>query len=222
MNEIEIPHVYTAINEVQKRLSETGVSKSRKNQQQNYSFRGIDDIYNALSSIMAESGLCILPNVESREIVERETKSGSALFYVTVKVHFHFVSSKDGSSHIVTTYGEAMDSADKATNKAMSAAYKYACLQAFCIPTEGDNDADSTTHEVISNTAKTEAQQSVNADQAILIRDLVIETKTDIPKFLAAYKAESIDKFPLLQFSHAHETLMRKKAKIESEANHGN
>ena len=41
-----------------------------------------------------------------------------------------------------------MDSADKATNKAMSAAYKYAAIQAFCIPTEGDNDADATTHEV--------------------------------------------------------------------------
>lgn len=42
-----------------------------------------------------------------------------------------------------------MDSGDKATNKAMSAAFKYACMQAFCIPTEGDNDADSKTHEVL-------------------------------------------------------------------------
>jgi hypothetical protein len=41
-----------------------------------------------------------------------------------------------------------MDSGDKASNKAMSAAYKYAAFQAFCIPTEGDNDADATTHEV--------------------------------------------------------------------------
>ena len=51
-------------------------------------------------------------------------------------------------AEFVTTYGEAMDSGDKATNKAMSAAYKYAAMQAFCIPTEGDNDADATTHEV--------------------------------------------------------------------------
>ena len=45
-----------------------------------------------------------------------------------------------------------MDSGDKATNKAMSAAYKYAALQTFCIPTEGDNDADATTHEVKAHT----------------------------------------------------------------------
>jgi hypothetical protein len=41
-----------------------------------------------------------------------------------------------------------MDSGDKATNKAMSAAYKYAAFMAFAIPTEGDNDADATTHDV--------------------------------------------------------------------------
>jgi hypothetical protein len=43
-----------------------------------------------------------------------------------------------------------MDSGDKSTNKAMSAAYKYACIQSFCIPTEGDNDTENTTHEITS------------------------------------------------------------------------
>jgi hypothetical protein len=45
-------------------------------------------------------------------------------------------------------FGEAMDSGDKATNKAMSAAYKYACFQAFSIPTESRDDEDHQTHEV--------------------------------------------------------------------------
>ena len=43
-----------------------------------------------------------------------------------------------------------MDSGDKATNKAMSAAYKYMAFQTFAIPTQGDNDADGQTHEVMS------------------------------------------------------------------------
>ncbi len=50
--------------------------------------------------------------------------------------------------HTVRTFGEAMDRGDKATNKAMSAAYKYAAFQTFAIPTEGDNDADASSHEV--------------------------------------------------------------------------
>jgi hypothetical protein len=140
--------VYAAISKVAAKLAQEGISKSRKNAQQGYNFRGIDDVYNALAPFLAAEGLCILPSVLSREVVERETKSGGALFYVTVKVEFSFVCAEDGSSHKVTTYGEAMDSGDKATNKAMSAAFKYACMQAFCIPTEGDNDADATTHEV--------------------------------------------------------------------------
>ena len=140
--------VYEVINKVQRALCAEGISKNRKNTQQGYNFRGIDDIYNVVSPLLGANGLCILPRVLSRECVERQTKSGGALFYVTCEVEFDFVASEDGSKHTVKTYGEAMDSADKATNKAMSAAYKYALMQAFAIPTEGDNDADAHTHEV--------------------------------------------------------------------------
>jgi hypothetical protein len=140
--------VYQAINAVQMALAADGIGKDRRNQQQGYNFRGIDDIYNAVSPILARSGLCILPRVLSRDCVERQTQKGGVLFYVTVEVEFDFVAAEDGTKHTVKTYGEAMDSADKATNKAMSAAYKYAIMQAFAIPTEGDNDADAHTHEV--------------------------------------------------------------------------
>lgn len=140
--------VYQAIASVQSELAAEGIAKDRNNQQQGYKFRGIDDVYNALAPVLAKHGLCILPRILSREVTERQTKNGNALFYVIVEAEFDFVSAKDGSKHTVKTYGEAMDSADKATNKAMSAAYKYAAFQSFCIPTEGDNDADGTTHDV--------------------------------------------------------------------------
>ena len=142
------PKVYAAIAGVMADLAKEGISKSRNNQQQGYIFRGIDDVYNALSPILAAHGLVMLPRVLSREVVERVNHKGTALFYVTVDAEFVLVCAEDGSSHTIKTYGEAMDSGDKATNKAMSAAYKYAAMQAFCIPTEGDNDADATTHEV--------------------------------------------------------------------------
>lgn len=140
--------VYQAINAVQAALAREGISKGRRNEQQGYYFRGIDEVYNALSPLLASNGLCILPRCTERVCVERVNAKGTALFYVTVRAEFDFVSAEDGSKHTVTTYGEAMDSGDKATNKAMSAAYKYAAMQAFSIPTEGDNDADAHTHEV--------------------------------------------------------------------------
>ena len=140
--------VYSAINKVQADLARDGISKDRKNAQQGYNFRGIDDMYNALAPVLSKHGLCVLPRVKSRECVERMSAKGAALLYVTVEVDFDFVAAEDGSKHTITTYGEAMDSGDKATNKAMSAAYKYAAMQAFAIPTEGDNDADAQTHQV--------------------------------------------------------------------------
>ena len=143
-------NVYQAINAVQKALTKTGIAKDRTAQQgATFKFRGIDDVYNALAPLLASSGLCILPRMLSRKCDERQSTAGKALFYVTVEAEFDFVSAEDGSKHTVKTFGEAMDSGDKATNKAMSAAYKYACLQAFSIPTEGDNDADATAHEVV-------------------------------------------------------------------------
>jgi len=144
--------VYQAINKVQADLAVSGISKDRVNSSQGsgYKFRGIDDIYNALSFLLAKHGLCILPRMVSREVAERQTSGGKAIFYVTIEAEFDFVAVEDGSKHTVRTYGEAMDLSDKATNKAMSAAYKYACLQAFAIPTEGDNDADAHTHQVQS------------------------------------------------------------------------
>lgn len=159
--------VYQAINKVQKALSETGISKDRRNQQQGYQFRGIDDVYNALSPLLAENGLCILPRMLSRKCEERQSSKGGVLFYVTVEAEFDFVSAEDGSKCVVRTYGEAMDSGDKATNKAMSAAYKYAAFQTFAIPTEGNPDADSETHTVTPK-ASEEPKSRLNMDDAIV------------------------------------------------------
>jgi len=144
--------VYQAINKVQSDLAKIGISKDRRNfQGQGYNFRGIDDVYNKLSPLLAEHGLCILPRMLTRQIVEKQSKAGGTLFYVTVEAEFDFVCAEDGSKHTVKTFGEAMDSGDKATNKAMSAAYIYAAFQSFAIPTEGDNDADAQTHQIIEN-----------------------------------------------------------------------
>ena len=140
--------VYKAINAVQADLCRDGITKDKRNQTQGYNFRGIDDVYNALSPLLAKHGLCILPRILTREVIERQTQKGGVLFYVTVAAEFDFVCAEDGSTHTVRTFGEAMDSADKATNKAMSAAYKYAAFQAFAIPTEADNDADAHHHVV--------------------------------------------------------------------------
>lgn len=137
--------VYAAVAAVMGELAKEGISKDRRaTGVATYNFRGIDDVYNALATLLSKNSLVILPRVLSRAQSERTTKGGGVIVYTVVEVEYDIVCATDGSRHTVRTIGEAMDTSDKSTNKAMSAAYKYMAFQAFCIPTEGDNDADAT------------------------------------------------------------------------------
>lgn len=174
--------VYKSINKLQEELSKQGITKGRQNQQQGYSFRGIDDVYNVLSPMLAKHKLCILPRIKNRQMVEKATRNGGALFYVTVDAEYDIVSSIDGSTHSISSVGEAMDTSDKATNKAMSAAYKYAMFQAFAIPTEGENDADSVTHEAVAE----KPEQSKEDEYSIKSED---DAKLQVDYMIASAKS---------------------------------
>jgi hypothetical protein len=147
-------------------------------------FRGIDAVYGALSPLLAKHELCVLPRVVDRSVTEQPTKSGGIAFYTVLKVEFDFVAAEDGSKHTVCTIGEAMDTGDKSSNKAMSAAYKYACFQAFCIPTEGDNDADAHTHEAAPRQNKAGDTRKAN-DHAARMVEAFIADKYDAVKEMA-------------------------------------
>jgi len=153
------PHVYAAISAVAGELAATGIAKRCVNGDDRYRFRGIDDVLAALSPLLVRHRLCILPRVLSRSVTERSDTAGRALFAVTLHVSYAFVSAEDGSEHVVETFGEAVDGNDKATNKAMSAAYKYAMIQSFCIPAHGMPDADSATLSMESSSAALEPVQ---------------------------------------------------------------
>ena len=142
--------IYAAIAAVAAQLAKDGISKSRNNAQQGFKFRGIDETLNALAPLLSSHGLVVLPRMLSRELTERQSRNGGVLFSVVVDAEFDFVAVEDGSKHTVKTYGEAMDSGDKATNKAMSIAYKYAVFLGFCVPVEGMGaDADTVVHDVM-------------------------------------------------------------------------
>ena len=144
---METPKVFAAISAVTGALAQVGIAKDRKTTGgASFSFRGIDDVYNALSGLLARHKLCMLPNVKSVRYEERATKNGGIVTYCFLEMTFTFASGEDGSTFQVSTLGEAMDSSDKATNKAMSAAMKYAALMSFAIPTVGgmvDSEVDS-------------------------------------------------------------------------------
>ena len=137
------PEVYRAINAVTAALAGDGIPKARTNPIELYQYRSIDDVLNRLAPLIAEHRLCILPRVLERVITDRPSPAAPMRVNVMVRVAFDLVSVEDGSVHTVESFGEALDDGDKGTAKAMSAAYKAAMLQAFCIPVAGTEDADA-------------------------------------------------------------------------------
>jgi hypothetical protein len=153
------PSVYAAINAVTAELAKIGIAKSRINEADGYQYRSIDDVLDRLAPLLAEKRLCILPRVVERFASACSDEASHLLSHVAIRMKFKLVSVEDGSSHSVEAYGEALDPSDKATAKAMSAAYKSAMVQTFCIPIAGAEDPDRSSPRPSSRTHVAEPVQ---------------------------------------------------------------
>ncbi len=106
------------------------VGKNQKNLQQNYSYRGIDDIANEMHTILSKYKIFVTPEILEQTREERQSAKGGTLIYSIIKVRYTFWT-VDGSTVKCVVMGEGMDSGDKATNQALAGAYKYALTQIF-------------------------------------------------------------------------------------------
>lgn len=137
-------------------MSDIGaIGKGKYNSQQGFKYRGVDDVMNALQPSMVKHGLFVTPEIIDQKREERQTKNKGNLIYSVCTVRYTFYAN-DGSSVQCVVIGEGMDSGDKATNKAMSVAFKYACFQVFCIPTEEMKDPEADVHEVMPKNEQSE------------------------------------------------------------------
>jgi hypothetical protein len=144
------PQVLACIQAVMADMAKIGVGKTKTNTQQNFQYRGIDDIMDALSGSLARHGLIITPRVLERDAVLRETRNGGTVKDVTLKIEYDFEAVADSSKKIVgPVFAEAMDSGDKATSKAMSMAYKDTTTKEFCIAFTAQPDPDAESHEIV-------------------------------------------------------------------------
>ena len=137
--------IYQAIPAIMGEINAIG--KNKRNNQQNFMYRGVDDVMNAINPALVKNKVYIVPEIIDQAREERQTAKGANLIYSICRMRFKFFA-EDGSSVEAVTIGEGMDSGDKATNKAMAIAFKYACFQIFCIPTEEMKDPDAECHDV--------------------------------------------------------------------------
>ena len=189
-------NIYESITKIMEEVPAIG--KNQVNTQQKFKFRGIDDVMNALQPILAKNKVFIVPEILEQIREERTTKSGSGLIYSICKIRYRFYA-EDGTFIEAITIGEGMDSGDKATNKAMAIAMKYALFQVFCIPTEEMKDPDGETPEEsnkkvpqnqqeqvkqTSQSNKENMQELITEQQSKTIFGMMISKGLDVEKIL--------------------------------------
>lgn len=138
--------IYEAISRCMEEIGAVG--KDAVNKQQGFKYRGIDAVMNAINPALVKNHVFIVPEVLDQQRQERTTNKGAVLIYSICRIKYTFYA-EDGSFIEAVTVGEGMDSGDKATNKAMAIAFKYACFQVLCIPTEEMKDPDEETPDPV-------------------------------------------------------------------------
>lgn len=197
---MENKKIYESIINVMDEIGAVG--KNKKNTQgAGFMYRGIDDVMNALQPALIKHKVFIVPTVLSEERSERSSSKGGLLLYTRLTIRFDFIAI-DGSSISATVIGEAMDSGDKATNKAMSIAFKYACFQVFCIPTEEMQDPDSETHTIISD--------KIDDKKVKELKDIIIAKNVNESKMLEYYHKSKLEDFTINDYTKAMEILKKR------------
>ncbi|WP_274031433.1 ERF family protein [Streptomyces sp. MMBL 11-1] len=154
----DAPRVFQVIHGVMQDVMP--VSKDKQNTQQNYSFRGVDDAMSAMAGPMRAHGCFIAPEV----VEHRQRPRGEKGTHTVLKMLYR-IYGPAGDCLLVSLPGEAMDSGDKSTNKAMSAALKYMLFWVFMIPVDSRSIDDSDQDAAPIPTAPQQRQQGGHRQQ---------------------------------------------------------
>ena len=147
----------------------------------------IDNICNGLHGILKEHRIFAVPCCLDKHVEQIRSGDKNPIHAVlTMQYRFY---ADDGSYVELVMVGEGLDYSDKACNKAMTAAMKYALKQLFLLPTEDDSDkhqdptgepSSSRANDFLEQKAATREAESLRPDivffraqvEALAARDL--------------------------------------------------
>lgn len=147
--------VHEAVTAVKKDVG--GVKKDGRNTHQNFVFRGVDAVVNAVAGAMITHGLNVHPAKVEHRPGTMQLSGGKTATAPTLIVDYVFTG-PEGDTFTTQVAAEAFDQGDKATAKAMSVAYRTCLLQTFTLPTD-DPDPDTHTYERAAAPAWTPEKQ---------------------------------------------------------------
>lgn len=167
------------------------IGKDQRNAQQNFMFRGHDDVMNALNPLLAKHGVFVAPHVLARKTGARSTSGGKTMYEVNLHVQFTFYGA-GGDSFTASGWGEGTDMGDKSTSKAMTMAFKYVIAETFALATAEVSDADATSPEETTRETgrggqtRSDAPRAFDPGQDLLDGAIAVRTAEDARALRAA------------------------------------
>lgn len=170
------------------------IAKSSQNTQQKYNFRGVDAALSKVNPVLIRHGISVTVEVIRHRVTiseqQRQGKDPQKQYHATLRMKVTFYAA-DGSSLVNTLAGEGLDyGGDKATNKAMSAAFKYGLFFGLVIPVHKSEIEDSDRDE--RRKPKQQVRNSKAQDEyATLVHSIesAIDRATK-PEVLKRYRGE--------------------------------
>lgn len=194
------------------------VGKTGHNKQQDYNFRGVDAVVNALGPAFRKHCVLPVPRVSSltRETVE-VGKNRTLMALATVQVSYRFYGPAGDFVDTENVSGEAMDSGDKAISKAMSVAYRTTLIQTFALPTH-QPDPDEQVYERAAASSEPQCIPAELAKDALDRLSMLPEEITDRFYTRLASQADLVNVRDLPDTEAWRQWLERTLAKAEAAA----
>lgn len=191
----KMAEITAEINTVAKNLNvETGKGKS---------YRAVSeaDVLAAVKPIEKKHGVYSYPYereiVESGELVNQTQYGERKSLFLRVRTVYRFVNTEKPEEHLdIVTYGDGVDSQDKAPCKAMTYGDKYALLKAYKIQT-GDDPDQNASGELVSQNIRT---QKIGTDKISAISTRANNMGLPLETILHQYRLASIGDMTEEQF----------------------
>lgn len=156
----------------------TAIGKGKYNNQ-GWSFRGIDDLQKALKPVLDkhEVGLRLKCHQNAEHYQEGVDYKGKPKVSKNTRILMEYIAfAGDGSElPLAMVPAEGIDPGDKGTNKALSYAMKYALIQAFCVPTEDQEEGDFSNETISGGNKRTTKKQE---KEKTTTKEISVEIKT--------------------------------------------
>lgn len=177
---INVPNIYQRMLKAQTLIKTVGKNLRVDTGNQKYKAVSERDILDAVKVVEEQCGIYSYPfNRTAFEVKTTANAKGLEKQWIRLEVVYRFVNVDNPIDYIeVQTYGDGVDSMDKAPGKAMTYADKYALMKAYKISTGDDPDEEPSEPQQNSKKQETKKANTKESHPKKTIEELSVEWQT--------------------------------------------